>query len=431
MQTLSTAIRATCTVAAIALAALIGLSSLGTGPSPASGEPSSPHVAAGVVTDTCAACHRSHTGQNDRLVESVPQTTLCFTCHDGTGSMYDVAAEYSDPGIPANDAATSSFYSHTSANPASHTSARVDEFAGVLNRHAECSDCHNPHSLTSADAAATGTGWLASGSLLGTAGVAATSPPAWRDPLIYEYELCLKCHSDYTQLLSYTSQSEKKTDKATEFDPSNASYHPVRAPGTNTTAAMDNSLAGGSLWQFTSASTIRCVNCHANGSLAGGSPTWYGKLAPHTSQNRGLLLANYRDRDLKPDVEPYSAADFALCYLCHSAAAFETQATEPRADTNFPLHGLHVTGLPGGGGGSLDIDDPGAGQGSAICAECHFELHSTRFAPYSSNQAYSRGVNFAPNVQPIPGAPEPEWSGPAGRTCALVCHGQNHEDEPY
>jgi len=431
VKTLRRATRPRWIVAAIALLVLSGLAALAALPSPAAADPPGPHVDGGGTTDTCATCHRTHTGQNDNLIESVPQSTLCFTCHDGTGSMYNVAAEYSDPSIPANDTATSSFYSHTSADPSTHTSARVDEFAGVLNRHAECSDCHSPHSLTSVNAAPTASGWLASGALTGTAGVAATVPLTWKDPLAYEYELCLKCHSSYTQLLSYAKQSQKKTDKAAEFDPANESYHPLRAPGKNTTAAMDNSLAGGSLWQYTSGSTIRCLNCHANGGLAAGAPTSDGKLAPHASRNRGLLLANYRDRDLKPALEAYGGADFELCYLCHSSAPFATETQEPRSDTNFRLHGFHLTGMSATGSGSLDIDTPGAGQGNAICAECHFQLHSTRFAPYAGNQAYSRGVNFSPNVQPRPGLADPQWSGPTSRTCALVCHGKDHNEDPY
>ncbi len=424
-------------VAAIGLVVLAGLSSLAALPSPAAADPPSPHVSAGAITDTCAACHRSHTGQNDRLIESISQSTLCFTCHDGTGSMYNVAAEYSDVSVPVNDATTSSFFSHTWPGPSTHTSAQTDEFAGVLNRHAQCSDCHNPHSLTAADAVATGTGWLASGSLSETAGVAATAPLTWRNPLAYEYELCLKCHSSFTQLLSYTDPSEQKTDKAAEFDPANASYHPVLAPGKNTTAEMENSLAGGSLWQFTTASTIRCVNCHANGSLLPGSPTWYGKLAPHASQNRGLLLANYRDRDLKPALEAYSSADFELCFLCHSSAPFATGGEEPRDDTNFQLHGMHLTdsgdvceGEDHECNGSLDINTAGAGQGNAICAECHFELHSTRFAPWPDNQDYSHGVNFAPNVEPSAGGIAPSWSA-TDRTCSLVCHGEIHSAATY
>jgi hypothetical protein len=364
------------------------------------------------------------------LTESVPQSTLCFTCHDGTGSMYNVAGEYADPTIPANDPSTSSFYSHLPPVPSNHTNAREDEFAGVLNRHAECSDCHNPHSMSAIGAAPTGSGWLASGALQGTAGVSA--PPAWRDPLVYEYELCLKCHSSYTQLLGYGQPSEQKHDKASELNPANASYHPLGAPGKNTTTEMENSLAGGSLWQFTTASVIRCQNCHANSALLGpGTPAWDGKLAPHASRNRSLLLANYRDRDLKPSFEAYNRPDFELCYLCHSAAPFETQTQEQRGDTNFRLHGLHTNNIYEAGNGGVDIDNLGAGEGNAICAECHFNLHSTSSAPYAGNRNYTRGVNFAPNVEPRTGLGNPQWSGPSSRTCALVCHGEDHNGDTY
>jgi predicted CXXCH cytochrome family protein len=410
---------------------LATLSVVAVSPPAASADPSGPHTTGGPSTDTCAACHRIHSGGNDTLLGAVSQTTLCFTCHDGTGSMYNVSSEYSDPDIPPNDPVTSSFYSHVAPVPSTHTSARQDEFAGVLNRHAECADCHNPHSMSTLAAAPTGSGWLASGSLDGTAGVAATAPLTWKDPLVYEYELCLKCHSDYTQLLSYAQPSQQKKDKAADTDPASASFHPLRAPGTNTTTAMENSLAGGSLWQFTSASTIRCVNCHANSGLLAGAPASDGKLAPHASQNRSLLIANYRDRTLKPDVEAYSAADFELCYLCHSAAPFASQTQEARTDTNFRLHGFHMTSLLDAGGGPGSIDTPGAGPGNALCAECHFQLHSTRLAPYAGNQNYQRGVNFAPNVQPRSGLPNPQWSGPASRTCTLVCHGEDHNGDTY
>jgi predicted CXXCH cytochrome family protein len=424
-------IRTRWAVAAVALVALALLTGLAAFPSPASADPPTPHLSGSVATGTCAACHRTHTGQNDKLLKSIPQSTVCFSCHDGTGSTYNVASEYLDVSVPANNATTSSFYSHPALGASTHTSARVDEFKNVLNRHAQCSDCHNPHTSTSVNAAPSPSGWLASGSQDGTAGVAATAPLTWKDPLAYEYELCFKCHSRYTQLLTYTKESQRKTDKAAEFDPANESYHPVRAPGKNTTTEMENSLAGGTLWRLTTASTIRCLNCHANGSLSAGAPAWDGKLAPHASQNRGLLLANYRDRDLKPQNEAYSEADFALCSLCHSPAPFATQSKDPRSDTNFNLHGFHMTDIPGAGSGTRDIDTLGAGQGNAICAECHFQLHSTRFAPYAGNQTYPRGVNFAPNVQPQLGQGNPLWSGPTSRTCSLICHGKDHAAEQY
>ena len=51
-----------------------------------------PHVtSAGIVTDTCAACHRAHTAQAGKLLAE-PQTALCYTCHgaSGAGASTDV-----------------------------------------------------------------------------------------------------------------------------------------------------------------------------------------------------------------------------------------------------------------------------------------------------------------------------------------------------
>jgi hypothetical protein len=67
--------------------------------------------------------------------------------------------------------------------------------------------------------------------------------------------------------------------------------------------------------------------CHGNYRLVGnppalGTPAPNARLAPHTSQYRSLLIANYRDRNLKPNSEAYDSADFSLCYLCHSGAPF-------------------------------------------------------------------------------------------------------------
>ena len=408
------------------------------GPSYADGPIDNPHGGYTVTTDSCASCHRSHTARDSNLLKTAePQSVLCFSCHDGTGASYNVAAEFNDATVPADDPGTSSFYSHpATTTPSIHTSAQIDEFAGVLNRHSECGDCHNPHTLAAAAPSQTAGGWTASGSLTGASGVAAGAPLTWQNPITYEYELCLKCHSGYTQLLSYTKESHKKTDKAAEFDPANASYHPVEASGKNTTAAMANSLAGGSLWQFTTGSTVRCVNCHGNYRLVGSppasnTPASDARLAPHTSPYRGLLIANYRSRDLKPINELYSSGDFALCYLCHSETPFTEPSGDARNDTNFRFHGVHLANIGNQGSGSLDIDDGGAGQGNALCAECHFKPHGTKLAPWAGNQDYPRGVNFAPNVQPRSGQTDPIWSGPTDRTCALVCHGKDHDWQSY
>lgn len=416
-----------------AVAALIGFWTLSAlTPGVASAADPSPHLGGGATPDNCAACHRMHTAENDNLLKSTPESTLCLSCHDGTGSEYNVAAEYDDINVPANDPATSSYYSHPLDLSSTHTSAQVDEFGGVLNRHSACSDCHNPHSMNGDPPQETSNGWTVSGAQTNISGVSASV--AWENPVTYEYELCLKCHSRYTVLLSSSTPTYDKKDKAAEFDPANASFHPVEAPGKNPSPQLQNSLNGGKLWQLTTATTIRCTQCHGNYRLVGdpptpNSPAATALLAPHTSMYRSLLIANYRDRDLKSAGEAYNTNDFALCYLCHSEAPFSTTSTDSRADTNFEYHGMHLNSL-GNWGGGTDINTPGAGQGNAICAECHFDTHSTKLAPWSANGYYPGGVNFGPNVEARPGQLYPFWEY-SSRTCTLVCHGYDHNSEGY
>ncbi len=407
----------------------------------------SPHVPdTSLVTDTCARCHSAHTGQGPMLLpDPNPQSSLCLSCHDGSGSDIDVAGRYADQDVPANDEATRSTYRHDALAPSVHTLAGDDEFGGLLERHSECADCHNPHNSVATDATQTTTGWTVSGRQAALSGVAVTNGPAGTAPTYAfldgsanaqptrEYEICLKCHSGYTVLPSNVGQppSRYALDKGLELNPGNASYHPVEAAGTNQTAAMANGLAGTSpykLWDFTTAGTVRCVNCHADPAVLDPDqpPTAGSALAPHVSQNRGLLLQPYRDRSLKPVGEPYSAADFALCYVCHSEAPYLNIRT---GATAFDFHALHVSDLPGGSGG-LDIDTPGAGQGYAVCAECHFRLHSTAQAVNDGDRDNSRLVNFAPNVVPNNGVLEWQKVG-AGGTCTLTCHGEPHRNADY
>jgi predicted CXXCH cytochrome family protein len=413
-------------ILACLIAVVVALTTLSQGP--ASADSPGPHVGGGVTTDSCATCHRSHTAQGREFLESGQETALCLSCHDGTGADSNVAAEYNDANVPADDPGTATYYAHRLDLTPVHTSSKTDEFAGVLNRHAACGDCHNPHFVSIASAVPQNGGWAPSGAISNISGVSAGL--AWQESINFEYELCLKCHSRYTVLLQSSVPTANMTDKATELSSSAASYHPVAAPGKNTTPAMQSSLDGGSLWQLDVTSTLRCTQCHGNYRLVGDppvpdSPPDYARLAPHTSRYAGILIANYRSRDLKAQGEAYSAADFALCYLCHSEAPFSATGDEPRADTNFRFHSKHLTDI-GGAGVAGGINDAGAGQGNAICAECHFELHSTDLAPWADNRTYSRGVNFAPNVQARPGQTAPVWDS-AARTCALVCHGTDHD----
>ncbi len=417
-----------------------------------------------LVSDTCAVCHRSHVAENTGLVaRPAPLANMCFTCHDGTGSNLVTTAQYTDPAVPDNSAGTpgtvpSAYYRHdalSTSAPIAHTLAKDNEFGGALNRHAECADCHNTHNATATPPTQFTDGWSVSGRQVAISGVSVANglpgePPTYTflsgaagSQPDREYEVCLKCHSGFTTLPApdLTFPSTWALDKAIELNPANASYHPVEARGTNDSDQMTWSLNNSSpykQWNFTTASTVRCVNCHGdprkyNATLptAGTSPTAAGDdLAPHTSQYRGLLIQNYRDRVLKSWDEAYDGADFALCYVCHAEAPFRSGTA---IMTVFDDHDLHVSTIAGDGPRGTSIDSPGEGGGNAICAECHFRTHSTAQAFNAGDRANTGLVNFAPNVEPYPDANGViKFTKTAtGGSCTLICHGWPHDGETY
>ena len=403
-----------------------------------------------LTASQCAACHRAHTAKAPNLLVKGSQSSLCFSCHNGSASNANVQAQYALL-RPVNNPAAREYYSHDALAPSNHTRSELDEFGGVSNRHSECADCHNSHKARpTPNSAQTADGWDASGRLSGVSGVSVVNGAAGTAPtytflngitnvMTREYELCFKCHSGSTLLPPPIAgkPSTDYLDKAVEFNPKNPSFHPVEAAGTNQTSKMADSLKGSSpykLWNFTPTSTIRCLNCHASSGTPDASatppPAVDGALAPHASSNRGILLRNYTDRVLKTTNAAYSAADFALCFVCHAEAPF---SSETATATNFRLHGLHVSKLAKDGvvATGLDINTPGAGQGNAICAECHFRLHSTTNKVGTQNVPGSRLVNFAPNVTPNGGVlswvPGTTGSG----SCTLTCHGQPHTGFGY
>ena len=143
--------RTAITVAILALAVIWATAALFSRGALAAGPFENPHGSYTTTTDSCATCHRSHTGQNRNILKTAaPQSSLCLACHDGTGANANTASQYSDGDVPADDAATSSFYRHPALTSSSHTRSDLDEFAGVLNRHSECGDCHDPHALSTA-----------------------------------------------------------------------------------------------------------------------------------------------------------------------------------------------------------------------------------------------------------------------------------------
>lgn len=380
----------------------------------------------------CLNCHTPH-GARDGAglvpnLEYVREEALCLACHDASGP-----------------AATNIFseLSKAAAHPTAAVSGRhltaeggASAAFGAANRHAECTDCHNPHAATAAGPLSGASRVTVVNGAAGTAPAYTFVPPTDATP-VQEYQLCFKCHS------SWTTRPAGASDVALVLNPANASFHPVEGPGRNTSSQLANSLAaGGGLPHLTTSSVLTCGDCHNNDALPRTVTLVSGYTGavpkgPHGSAASGgnaafsnaLLRAPYR-ADLKPRAasNDYTANDFALCFICHAPAPFGTGSDNARADTAFRFHGFHLNRLFDQGSVAGSITTPGAGRGNAICRECHYDTHGTRGAPFASNRGYARGVNFSPNVQGPGGAGEPTW---APGSCRLRCHGTNHNPETY
>jgi hypothetical protein len=201
-------------------------------------------------------------------------------------------------------------------------------FQGNIDRrHANCNDCHDPHSATrspsplgsyfGAGTQANVSGvkplyWNKAGVAVVPAGTAPTY--AFVSSVVKEYELCFKCHSSYafdfagykttygrdltfdwttrtyvpngTLVPDASHINVPETDIAMEFNPLNSGYHPVLAHG-KTDGNQSLPWADGRKFNetfmpgFSADSRIKCTDCHASDSTS--------VKGPHGSNNKYIL----------------------------------------------------------------------------------------------------------------------------------------------
>jgi len=216
----------------------------------------------------CVNCHKPHNGEGKPYLLRKVEENTCFQgagsgttstvpCH-GTGGAKDIQSvlgrNYSHPvtdiTLQGNHSNLDVFYGFLV------TSDGGTGVTWAANKHAECTDCHNPHQAKAGNHAtpsdtintyypASPSNLVSSsGPLTGVTGVEPSWSSRWSQPTSFttlessekEYQICMKCHSYWGLGVASNGLSSHflskhtgvyATDQAWEFNPYNRSAHPV------------------------------------------------------------------------------------------------------------------------------------------------------------------------------------------------------------
>lgn len=297
---------------------------------------------------------------------------FCYKCHsrasDGQGATWTASYQYDRYGVASMSATSVAVYGQMQLSyghkvqsySAKHKASPSDETTAYIgqaqSKHIECADCHNPHAAKrGTHTIGGGNGNVAGPALasvwgyaIDTSGLSAwTTPTASRYSLVtsvtYEYQICLKCHTTGTNaaLSSWGGTgADAWTDVALEFNPNNASYHPVFAKTTNSAATYSGWMLA--QWQNVANQTMTCSDCHGDFSGAAAGP--HGSVVKHVLKGRWPLNSSGTPYTLAGDKTGL------LCARCHQVSI----TTGPSVHRNNhhqsqPCYRCHIV-VPHGGG---------------------------------------------------------------------------------
>lgn len=331
------------------------------------------HVENPLLPEGCGSCHVGHGIPGEPMLNK-SEEEFCYQCHgsaEARSGMIETGKLSSAAALSDIEAEFQKTYRHPVVEGVGHSP--VEELprlgAGSI-RHAECVDCHNPHEkmVGGGTAIRNVKGYSLAGQYLQTSA--------------YEYEICLKCHSDRGVL------GKGERSLAGDFSIDARSQHPVTRPGRGVRLPSLLAPVGAGV-------TMDCSDCHWSG-----DPD--GPRGPHGSDHRFMLSGNY-------DTGVYteeSAVAFEFCYSCHDRASILN-------NESFALHREHIQG------------DPFANRSGTSCYTCHVS-HGSRDNPHL--------LEFNPQaVQPEDrtGVVDYRSLGDRAGECFLKCHDHNHGPARY
>jgi len=407
-------------------------------------------------TGDCTHCHdtfaSSICGVNDIMLFA-DKEALCEECHDADG-----------PASTDIKSALNKTYHHpTHDYSGRHTLSSLEwgqdgaPFSGA-NRHAECADCHNPHTIggiepdtpkihpTGLSSPIRGSNGntiyntsIGTACLQGVWGVEPTWPgSSWASPTGYtetlpssnppypryaekEYQICFKCHS------SYASES---VDIAKEFSPLNKSGHPVMVTQNNRTGsdppkALASNAVGSSGQPWNSGeSTMYCSDCHGSHLTtgAGGSQGVHGSDTPAgETMLRGWranymscwptdYLGNYWTLKMVKDNTAPSWKTYLFCYNCHP---IYLSGAHQWGNNVHSEHAGHYV-WSDGEGNLVKSTDAGAVSGQIRCIHCHVRrVHGSQLGRLIGDQQITVFTKIA----------SPNNYGPTGCSVSFGCSG--------
>ena len=327
-----------------------------------------------VAANACESCHRPHSASFKQWLQNAPtEEANCYPCHNGNVAAKNIQAEFAKTDI--HPIATSTGV-HDAAEAALPSTAR----------HVECQDCHNPHT-SNATAGSTPGGSAPptlAGSLAGVLGVDINGAAV--KPATAEYQICFRCHADSTNRPApFVARQIAQGNTRLEFAPGNPSFHPIAAPGKST--KVPSLIA-----PWTTASMVKCSDCHNNNAGPGAGGT--GPRGPHGSTNRPLLERPYTLTGAPPATD--------ICYKCHSQSTVTGASPHNRsAHLRYGCKACH------------DPHGINSAQGTAARNSRLINLSTTDNTPVGTGTSAKLYIDTTL------------------RQCYMNCHGESHNGRSY